>query len=508
MISNKLNRHPFITAIAAGALVSCLPDWTGLSSTAVAQVVQVASTTSSPRGSISSRDLDLIARTVNLDEGQREIVDSLHDGYMEQFRTHSKAHHDAVQELYKNNETPEQWEQAIKTVNTKQEEFKANNERLTEEFLASVRDILSQPQLDLWPRVERDRRRDQHLARYSRFSGEAVDLIAIVDKLKVDSEIRREIDPVLNTYADELDSAIQSRLTAAQRWEDTIHSDSDTPADPQVIADLRKRLDQRRKTVRDVNFRYAEIIPTQLPPDLAKEFSQAFKQAAYRRIYRPTAADKFIDRAIGLADITTEQQSAIRMIELDYDMQVEVINAELARLQRESEESQESGGPFSFGNFEFAHGDDGAFGSGGVVLGDAQGSSWVVAQRIELDAGSVEDVEVMDMGLHLTLEDPGHMETPIVFSTGRAAPDPDSPEGKLLAQKQQLIERTIKSVWSVLNPDQQALLPLPTEHEMMSPEDRARARMKKAMENAVITHSDDGNVSIEVRVEDEGESDN
>ena len=449
---------------------------------------------------LTRRDMELIDKVVRFDAGQREIAAALFDGYVDQINEQSAAHRNLIQSLY-------QEAQRVADRTTINERIHAENDQwatariaLNNELFESIKALLTQAQLERWPMVERDRRRRTTLNVSPRFYAENVDLIDIADAVQLESDSRDAIDPALNNWADELDGLLQSRTAAQDLWAKTVESPRSAGESPdaQKQKECSDLLNHRSQSIRDLNVRYASLIFTQLPTPGNADFRAAFNLAAYPVIYRATPADHYIDAALKLSELATEQIDAIANIRRDYDEQILAINDQLAVIMRRQEDADPDEAALKRTVFEQAGGvsfDD----HGNALIANLNGVGSLTFTRF----AQPKDAGKSNRGRGEQVES----DLPVIVVPGLDLAEPDSPQGRLEESKRALVERTIASVFDILNPDQQAGLPKPTAEQMLSPEEKVRRVMEKAFSTALITHNADGSVTLEIIVEDDDSPD-
>ncbi|MCC6908314.1 MAG: hypothetical protein IT430_10270 [Phycisphaerales bacterium] len=433
---------------------------------------------------IRQSDVDLIARHVRLDGGQRELVQALFTGYSLQYRAAAEAHRSRRDSLFNQAaEEPDHRRQIQVEWRAMHEQWRTTRQRLNSEFFDSIQALLTRDQLDRWPLVERDQRRRLLLQATPRFFAENVDLFDVVEQLDLPAESRELVDAPLNRWADELDALLQARREAQDQWEQIQkrRSSAQLAADDELVRSARDRLDHACQSIRNLNVRVAELISTQLPPPAGSDFRAAFNLAAYPTIYRLSAAAGYIDKALQLPDLTSEQRSAIETIGREYASEVLLINDQLAVLLRRQEDADPQMAALKRNAFEQP---------GGVKI-DAEGNAII---------GNLNGVASMSF---TTGPMPGGRERPRVIVPGLDRAEPDSPQGKLEVAKRDLIQQTIDSVFATLSASQQTALPKPTAEQMLSPEEHMRRVMEKAFAGAAITHHDDGSVTFKITIEDQ-----
>lgn len=208
-------------------------------------------------------------------------------------------------------------------------------------FRAEMQLILTEEQVDLLPDVEIEIRRTRMLPA-GRLSGETVDLTLLPRQLGLGDQL----DPVLATiwpeYAVELDRALVTRddhLTTMP----VAMMDAFRTMDPTVAIEATRTEARLREAVRDVNLRYQEMAVALLgeagvDAEAVGRYASGFREAAYRRIYGPTFAQRSFAAAASLEDVTPEVKALIGEMELAYAAEIAGLN-QLLELETISSEA-------------------------------------------------------------------------------------------------------------------------------------------------------------------------
>lgn len=494
MPAEKLMAHSVLRtvaalAVAAGGLTLLATRQTD------AQVITLGASSRAPAraGGVTDRDRDALISTLGLDKSQEELVRALHEGHRAAWDEAREAHREQTQATFQAAKASGDFQSLGSKMRTAQQEWTRQNAALEEEFFTNVKGLLGDDQLAAWPRFERDRRRRTLLATQSRLSGEGVDLIDVADSIDLAAETLARLEPVSEQYASEADLGIAERTRAIEAVEKAMEpamEGSPEEVDPAAIEELRLKLHGRRLALRDLHARYATLFESHLTEQQAASFREQFRLRSFPRIYRPTAADRYLEQIEGLDSLNEEQQRSLAGLSGDFGRQVGLINDQLAEIVRSEEESPPGAGGF-FGE-----------GPSGLIFGDEAGP------QIELDAGESQSaVLVMRSELVAAPPQPGvrttrpEPATPQIFTFGAPAEDEDSPRGKLSRSKRDLVSRTIESAYALLTPEQQALAPKPDDDQRLSPEERVQHRLRRALEGAVIETSGEGGQNITITVE-------
>lgn len=281
--------------------------------------------------SIDSKAIDGMTTLFTLDKAQKEAVKQLFDGYQQQFAAAAKdmrTKFDAARE-----EARDTGDRSVMTeVMEQMGEFRKQRTAMEQSFLGDVKAVLTDKQLEKWPRFERDRRRTQTIGS-GLMSGERVDLVQLVKDLKLPAETQASLEPTLDQYTAELDPALAARN---QMFEDMQGKMRElfTGGDESAMEDMIKKGREVSTKVRDVNRKFASQVETALPEDKRPEFTTAFKRESFPQVYRPSQTTRVVDAAAKLADLNEDQKTAISTIKDSY-------TRDLATLQKEMESATE-----------------------------------------------------------------------------------------------------------------------------------------------------------------------
>ncbi len=204
------------------------------------------------------------------------------------------------------------------------EQFARQKETLKQDFLTQVRSQLTAEQLGNWPSFDRAFTRIKTLPN-GRLDGERTDLLVLADDLDLDTEQMEAVAEQLETYELALDEALRARneyLDDATKRIDKAIQDRDFDKALSVVDSATRR----RVAVRRVNSNHIDFIAEQLPADQAARFRRDAMRRSYPRVYRRTVGQKSFKEAQALAGLDEDTLSSIAAIEADYAMQLAALN--------------------------------------------------------------------------------------------------------------------------------------------------------------------------------------
>ena len=284
---------------------------------------------------LNSRDLGRYADILGLDPEQREVVEVLFEGYMEEFQAGIQEFREEMNAMREGMRDggggPERWQAMGELMET----FRERGEKLQSTMLGDVRAILTSEQEAHWPRVERAIRRDQTLRR-GFLSGERVDVVRLVDRIELGESEKTELDSVLIQYEIELDKALEARNNLQESAMEDIR-ELFRSGDEEEMQDMMDKGRKASARVRDVNKRYFRQIESMLTGDARSEFEEAYRQAAFPQVYRGQRGGRVLETVGDFNDLTEDQQQTVTAIRNDYEREISAINSDHAKAVEENE---------------------------------------------------------------------------------------------------------------------------------------------------------------------------
>ncbi len=296
------------------ALAVVAPQSLHPSANAAPQLGQSAGFTEAFQADFLARDMDLIVETLELEDWQRTILESLLADYQNDFRIGV----DGLKDKLK----------------AKGEEIKAGGERnamgiimgpigewtrekamLRQRFLDNLRGQLSESQAARWYALERAMLREKELPR-GVLSGESLNLIVLARESALTPELADQSKVVLEEYSVALDDALRARASQLSQSQPVIQ-------EAMVAQDWGRGLTQleaivaRRIALRDVQERYIDAIAASLG-SAGADFRERALRAAFPLAYRPSPMIPYFAAARALPGLSAEQVSAIDSVEAAY----------------------------------------------------------------------------------------------------------------------------------------------------------------------------------------------
>lgn len=283
---------------------------------------------------LSARDLDRVVASLGLNDEQKAAVKVLHEGFAEEMRTaleNVRKQTETIRDEFRDTQDPEVFQKMRPIM----EKARDARRKADEQFMNDVKAVLTPAQAEKWPSAERAMRRVTTVRR-GLMSGERVDLIQVVDELKLDGESAASVKPILDAYEMDLDRELIQRNKQYEEGLDRMAQLRDA-GDFEGIQEVIAKGREASVKVRDVNRRYARQIEGQLPEASREAFQAEFKRQSFPEVYRETNAARSLDAAVGFADLTPEQKDQVLAMRESYRRSLAATNDKLAAAIEENE---------------------------------------------------------------------------------------------------------------------------------------------------------------------------
>jgi hypothetical protein len=215
------------------------------------------------------------------------------------------------------------------------EEWNRAKNHLRDQFVGDLNAQLTEDQAELWPGVDRLVRRTKSLQR-GRISGESADLFQIVRSLNLSAEQQATIQPILNQYEVELDTALKQRDEYLENSRADMLRAMQTMDSEDGLAVVEKQT-KLRAQVRDVNDRFALSIQQALESPTAEKFRDEHRVRAYPRVFEPTRTERVLSAAAALKGLEPEIAEAVAEMKTSYLAEVTARNESLLSAVRKHE---------------------------------------------------------------------------------------------------------------------------------------------------------------------------
>lgn len=291
---------------------------------------------------ISKKSLDQYAKVLGLDTPQKEAAAQLHAGYLDAIRQVSSEMEESMRALQDEAADGD----ASGMMEKLPEIMRKSSERrgaIQKGFLADLRTLLTPQQDQNWAGLERLRRRESGL-RSGMVSGAGVDMISLVDSLKLPAEESKKTAEGLAQYETDLDRVLADHQKDMDELEAKRPKESGLPFDMEAI---RARMDKSRETgikVRDLNRQYERKLGAMLSEPFRPQLSDEFKKRAFRQIYRDSTPSRWLAAADKFDDLDPQQRQGLKDLKDSYDRELAALNDKWAAALEQAESEGKAGG--------------------------------------------------------------------------------------------------------------------------------------------------------------------
>lgn len=289
-------------------------------------------------GQISKRSVERYAELLGLSPEQKDSALTIHEGYAAAYQQAQKARRTAMEELRRSSEDTDDRTVFMEKMPGIENDFRDKTTKLNKGFFEDLRGLVSPSQDAKWIKVERMRRRETGLR--GGVSGASVDLVEVVNGLRLPADALNAVAPALDEYEGELDHQLQEKAKAAA---DGPGFEPGKPFDPEKMQQRMKEAQEAGLKVKDVNERSARKIEPLLPEDKQAEFRAAVKERSFPQVYRPSRTTKDMDAALKLDDISASQRAQIQDLKASYQREASPLNDAWASAITASEGEGQSG---------------------------------------------------------------------------------------------------------------------------------------------------------------------
>ncbi len=289
---------------------------------------------------VNSRELEQIADTLKLDESQHAMTDDLHSAMAAEFERLSEIMRGIIKQV---REEAQQGggADAWADISPKFEQFAEKGKGLQKQLFEDVKLILTDEQLENWPRAERRwyRGRSMGNRQLGFVSALRADVVLLVDELELNAEQMEIVAPVLDQYEREVDRELHEFEDLAEEqkeaWADIRKNGFLSNMDKmnELFADLRDKL----ITVRNLNGKYRDQVALRLEGEAYDKFASAYDKAAFPSLYKDSYVDAGVRTVLEMADVTDEQRTEIAGFQERYEAEILALNKKLEKAMLRSD---------------------------------------------------------------------------------------------------------------------------------------------------------------------------
>lgn len=292
---------------------------------------------------ISRESVERYSDILGFDDLQRETAQMLHREYIDKFKSASDTIENAMQKLgeeaAKTGDYPAMWKPMGKIFLG----FMDRIDNLEDTFFEDLKMLAIEPgQMEAFDRVERARRREEAAlaGQMSVVSGGTIDLHEIARELEIlGNETAREaliayeaeIDPV---YKRLIDRATKMSRGWLERMRDMDDNDQSMGWTEESMTEMQEAMTDMRDLGtqgKAINARYARQIMQLLPVENQAKWDLEVKRRTWPTVYRQSKAERQIEAAEKLDDLTPVQQENLASIRETYQREAAPMNDRWAK---------------------------------------------------------------------------------------------------------------------------------------------------------------------------------
>lgn len=280
------------------------------------------------------RDLPVFVDSLQLEEWQRPILETLLDEYNATFVTANEG----FQAKMKETAVGASQDRVMDAISKPLVEWAAEKVVLRDDFLASVKSLLSDVQVEQWPRLERALRREKSLPN-GELSGETLNLMMIFRELDAPPSAADAARVPMEEYEAKLDAALALRDAEVDATITPILK-AMANNDSQGGIAVQERVMMRRVGVRTVQEESLVAITTALGDEYGAPFHKKAMQRAFPQVYRPDPINPMIDAALGLADLTEAQKTSLETLRAEFTVEYGSLQSRMVDAYRVTEPAE------------------------------------------------------------------------------------------------------------------------------------------------------------------------
>lgn len=272
---------------------------------------------------VNREQLEEFADILGMDADQREIARLMHEEYVSDVQSTMDAVREAAQKARQEFEETRD-RSAFESMREVGLQAAERVSTLESQLMGDLQMMLTPEQAEAWPKVERAHRRATTLPR-GLMSGERVDLFEIVETLALEGEPAQEAATVLADYELALDRALIARNEMFEKGLEMFRE--------RDFEGLQSHFEKARDAsvkVRDTHRNFARRLEAVLPAEKLPVLERSVRQASFPTVYRPNRADRALEAARTLEDLSDDQRSRIEAIEIATTRRMEQVNRKLA----------------------------------------------------------------------------------------------------------------------------------------------------------------------------------
>ncbi|MFO0893865.1 MAG: hypothetical protein U0574_02780 [Phycisphaerales bacterium] len=282
---------------------------------------------------IMERDMPLFVETLQLEEWQLPIVESLIQDYRDSFRAGVEGVKQKMSEAKggPGKQAPPDIDAILKPIDSWTREKDALHKR----FLEDLRSQLSEQQMERWPKLERAIRRERLLDQ-GELAGESVNLLGIARDLQVPHETLEGASAAFDTYETRLDEALVMRQSKMEEQVPALR-DAMAAMDFEKGLQAQEKIMAARVAVREVQDQSVLLIAAALGEEWGPKFQDRAMRRAYPEVMVEDPVMRQVDAALHMTDLSEDQLTAIVNLKAAFQKELDDVNGRLLTAIRTEE---------------------------------------------------------------------------------------------------------------------------------------------------------------------------
>lgn len=292
---------------------------------------------------VGRESVERYADILAFDDAQRDTARMMHRDYLDQFKQATDTLTNAMQRLQEDAGKSGDWQKMMKPMGKIMLGFVDRLEALEATFFSDLKMLAVEPgQEEAFARVERARRRErvETAGQMSVVSGATLDLHEIAHQVGVLGNdgaretllaYEAEIDPINKRLIDRSNAFMRDQL---ERMRDMDEDDESFGFGEEAITRMQEAMTEMRELGvqgKAINARYARQVMQALPAEKQKAWDLEVKRQTWPTVYRASKAERQIEAAGKLEDLSEDQRASLGAIEQSYERDAAAINDRWAK---------------------------------------------------------------------------------------------------------------------------------------------------------------------------------
>lgn len=290
---------------------------------------------------VTKAEIERYGKILKFTSDQAEAAKVLLEGFEAAYKPKQDAARKAMEEARE--EFRETRDQSVWTaVSEKMAKLREERVAAEKQLLDDVKSLLTPDQAAVWPKVERERRRERVMRQgMMSMSGERADLIKIVEAIKISDEAAKAVAPVLESYEADIDGLLIKRNEVTEKAMAQGNKLREAFAGGDMT-EINKMIEEGRQAamrVRDANRRYAKQIEGLLAGEEQAKFNAEFRKESYPQIYRTTRYGSRVIDAAAAMELDETSKKSLEAIRADFEQRSSALNDQAEKAQDAQEEN-------------------------------------------------------------------------------------------------------------------------------------------------------------------------